>query len=386
MNHLGRASPDRWSIFCRVVDNFGDIGVCWRLARSLAAHHGKHVNLWVDDLAVMQRLRPDLSKHHDAQQLDGVWIRQWLPPFGPVSEDGVVIEAFGCDLPDEVLARMADRARAPVWIDLEYLSAEEWVEGCHRLPSPHPRLPLKRYFFFPGFTAATGGLLREPDLLARRDAFQASPTARSTLLSSLLGREFPSDVLAVSLFTYEQPRLGSLLRCWAKAGRPVALLVPEGRVVADVARHLGRDQLQAGDSLQVDSLSVHVLPFTDQDAYDRLLWACDLNFVRGEDSFVRAQWAGAPFVWHIYPQQEDIHLAKLDAFLERFLADSPSALTAPVGAFWRAWNGVGELAESWPAFGDVLPEFARHCLRWSRELAQQRDLATALIEFSETGV
>jgi hypothetical protein len=21
-----------WDIFCRVIDNFGDIGVCWRLA------------------------------------------------------------------------------------------------------------------------------------------------------------------------------------------------------------------------------------------------------------------------------------------------------------------------------------------------------------------
>jgi uncharacterized repeat protein (TIGR03837 family) len=349
-------------------------------------HHGKHVSLWVDDLAVMQRLCPTLSMQHDAQQLEGVWIRRWIPPFVPVSDDDVVIEAFGCELPDEVLARMANRERAPAWINLEYLSAEDWVEGCHRLPSPHSRLPLKRHFFFPGFTAETGGLLREPGLLSRRDAFRATREARSTLLSRLSGGDLPSDVLSISLFAYDQPGLGALLRCWSGAERSVALLVPEGRVVPDIARYFGRVGLHPGEHLKEGSLSVHVLPFTDQDAYDRLLWACDLNFVRGEDSFVRAQWAAAPFVWHIYPQQEDIHLVKLDAFLERFLAGAPPALAVPVTAFWRAWNGIGDPVASWPAFCDALPEFTRHCQRWCDELAQQHDLVTALLEFSETGV
>ena len=40
-----------WDIFCSVVDNFGDIGVCWRLARRLSAGLGQQVRLWVDDLA-----------------------------------------------------------------------------------------------------------------------------------------------------------------------------------------------------------------------------------------------------------------------------------------------------------------------------------------------
>lgn len=386
MKHFRKTSPDRWSIFCRVVDNFGDIGVCWRLARSLATHHQKHVNLWVDDLSVMQRLCPALSMHHDAQQLDGVWVRRWLPPFEALKDDDFVIEAFACELPDEVLARMAARTSPPIWIDLEYLSAEQWVEACHRLPSPHPRLPLKRHFFFPGFTAATGGLLREPGLLTQRDAFQASAVSRSSLLSAFTGRDLPPEALVVSLFSYEQANLPTLLRCWASAKRPMVLLVPEGRVVPDVARYFGRTGLQAGDALKDGSLSLHVLPFTDQDAYDRLLWACDLNLVRGEDSFVRAQWAAVPFVWHIYPQQEAAHVVKLDAFLERFLEGAPPTLASAVTAFWHAWNGMGDVAGSWPTFADVLPEFAQHCRAWSAGLAEQQDLVTALLEFSETSV
>ncbi|MBY0444112.1 MAG: elongation factor P maturation arginine rhamnosyltransferase EarP, partial [Burkholderiales bacterium] len=38
----------RWDIFCRVIDNYGDIGVCWRLARQLSFEHGFAVRLMVD--------------------------------------------------------------------------------------------------------------------------------------------------------------------------------------------------------------------------------------------------------------------------------------------------------------------------------------------------
>ncbi len=57
---------------------------------------------------------------------------------------------------------------------------------------------------------------------------------------------------------------------------------------------------------------------TDQSDYDHLLWCCDFNLVRGEDSFLRAQWAARPFLWHIYPQADAAHLEKLTAFLELY--------------------------------------------------------------------
>lgn len=376
----------RWSLFCRVVDNFGDIGVCWRLARSLATHHGQHVTLWLDDLASLQKLYPRTSLHDDAQQLDGVLVRRWAAPFDDVARDDVVIEAFACELPDEVLAAMAARPTPPVWINLEYLSAEAWIEGCHRLPSPHPVLPLRRHFFFPGFSAATGGLLREPDLLERRDYMRGDPAVRNEFLAGLIGRTPTPGASVISLFCYEQSALSALLSVWAASQRPVELLVPDGRVVADVARHFGHARLGVGEQLQDRALSLTVLPFVDQDRYDRLLWSCDINFVRGEDSFVRAQWAVRPFVWHIYRQAESAHEVKLDVFLQRFLHGAPAPLAAAVTTFWRAWNGSGDVARAWPEFAAALPQFAQHCERWTAELAARQDLAESLLNFVETGV
>lgn len=376
----------RWSIFCRVVDNFGDIGVCWRLARVLAMHHERHVTLWLDDLETLHRLCPALSPQDDAQQLEGVLVRRWVPPFSDVGKDDVVIEAFACELPQQALEEMAVRRPPPVWINLEYLSAEQWIEGCHRLPSPHPSLPLIRHFFFPGFTDGSGGLLREPGLIERSTAFQADPATREDWLRTRLGRTPRADALVISLFAYEQPLIGELLRRWAEGDRTIEVLVPEGRVLPDIARHFGRNELPVGACVQDGALTLNVIPFSTQDDYDRLLWACDLNFVRGEDSFVRAQWAARSFVWHIYRQPEDAHLVKLEAFLDLFLADAERSVAEAVAGFWRAWNGMGDAAAAWPAFAAVLPAFAAVCRTWSQAQATRQDLATALLEFSETGV
>ena len=54
------ARPD-WDVFCRVIDNFGDIGVCWRLARQLAGDFALHVRLWVDDFDSFWLLCPELD-------------------------------------------------------------------------------------------------------------------------------------------------------------------------------------------------------------------------------------------------------------------------------------------------------------------------------------
>jgi hypothetical protein len=43
----------RWDVHCRVIDNYGDAGVCWRLSRQLAAEHALDVTLWIDRLATL---------------------------------------------------------------------------------------------------------------------------------------------------------------------------------------------------------------------------------------------------------------------------------------------------------------------------------------------
>lgn len=378
-----RALP-RWDVFCQVVDNFGDIGVCWRLARQLAGEFCIHVRLWVDDLASAARLIPGLDSQAAVQHQEGVAIHRWEPDFSDEQAADVVIAAFACPLPDVYKRAMAARKQRPVWINLEYLSAEDWVAGCHGLPSPQPGLPLVQHFFFPGFDAASGGLLREADYAARQAAFDPDAWWQTRV-----GMPRPLDALTVSLFAYENPGLAPLLDVWARGARPVVCLVPEGRVLADLAAWSGQPGLKAGDGLQRGALRLQVLPFVPQQAYDELLWACDLNFVRGEDSFVRAQWAAKPLVWHIYRQEEEAHMVKLEAFLARQGAGLDSAARNAQEAFWRAWNGseggMG-VAEAWPALEAALPRLAAHGQAWAREMEALGDLASGLLKFCKLAV
>jgi uncharacterized repeat protein (TIGR03837 family) len=247
---------------------------------------------------------------------------------------------------------MAARTRAPVWLNLEYLSAERWVAGCHGMASPHPRLPLVKHFFFPGFAPATGGLLREHDYDAQHQAFDVQAFREEFGLPPK-----SPDELTISLFSYENPGLPELLRAWSSASQPIRLLLPGS---SEAARTTGK-------------LSVHPLPFLPQARFDELLWACDVNFVRGEDSFVRAQWAAKPFVWQIYPQTDAVHLKKLDAFL----AIHPCG--AALRSFWHAWNGQG--APDWTGFSAGLPGLAAPMQEWAGTLAARPDLASQLVQF-----
>lgn len=369
--------PFSCDIFCNVIDNYGDIGVSWRLARQLTNEFGLEVRLWVDDLSSFSRLCPDADATLEIQRCRGVEVRLWGASFADVQPAEVVIDAFGCALPEAYLAAMAEVAGQALWINLEYLSAEGWVEGCHKLPSPRP--PLTRYFFFPGFTKKTGGLLLERDLLARRDAFMSDPLQQQGFWESV-GMEMPSaNTLKISLFAYENAALAGLFDAWANARQRVLCLVPEGRILPQVLHYFG-DENGAGRSFSRGNLTVRVLPFVAQEDYDTLLWACDLNFVRGEDSCVRAQWAGKPFVWQIYPQHDAVHWQKLQAFLDRYGAPLSPAATQALQGFWRAWNDEGNARLEWDALADVLDELNVRAMAWAHELAENT-LALNLLDF-----
>lgn len=368
-----------WDIFCSVVDNYGDIGVTWRLARQLAAEHGVTVRLWLDDLGAFARLCPQADRHAAQQSRQGVDIRQWPLPWQPVQPADVVIEAFACELPAAYVAAMAARPQKVLWLNLEYLSAEDWVEGCHGLPSLQSN-GLQKFFFFPGFTAGSGGLLRERDLLDQRRAFQADPQARTAFLQGL-GVAPIAGARLVSLFAYENRALASWLEALAADTRVTQLLVPEGRILADLQAWLGCAALVAGDRQQRGQLHVEVLPFVEQEQYDRLLWSCDFNAVRGEDSFVRAQWAGRPLLWHIYGQEQNAHWDKLEAFLALYTQGLSPSASAALEGLWRAWNAGESMGASWQALLQVWPELAEHAERWCLQRASQADLAEALVEF-----
>ena len=362
-------SAEAWDIFCNVIDNFGDIGVSWRLARQLANEYGFDVRLWVDDLASFCRLCHE-ARMTEIQHCRGVEVRHWMPNFHQVEPGDVVIEAFGCRLPESFLEKMAGMERQPVWINLEYLSAEDWVRDCHLMPSPHP--PLVKYFFFPGFTPDTGGLIIERDLLARRDAFQGDRQSLDMFWKAHGGK--PEGVFVVSLFGYENAALDGLLHAWSDGVDKILCLVPEGRIAAQVKSDLNFE----GWRFLRGNLEVRIIPFVPQEQYDLLLWACDINFVRGEDSFVRAQWAGKTFVWQIYPQDDGVHLKKLEAFISRYGAPSPAA--DALHRFWLAWNGTGDAGVAWKDFLNFRPDLDAHARKWAEKMSQN-NLVQNLLDF-----
>ncbi|MDR3590552.1 MAG: elongation factor P maturation arginine rhamnosyltransferase EarP, partial [Negativicutes bacterium] len=261
----------------------------------------------------------------------------------------------------------------------EYLSAEDWVEGCHGLPSPQGNR-LQKFFFFPGFTGKTGGLLRETGLIERRRAFQGDSMARQAFLHTL-GVTHQPDARLMSLFAYENTGLADWLEVMAGDARATHLLVPQGRILGDVQRWLGVEALPVGAIHERGALTVQILPFVRQDDYDRLLWSCEFNAVRGEDSFVRAQWAGQPLLWHIYEQEEYAHWEKLEAFLARYTDGLTPPAAQALTALWRAWNQGQPSGQSWRGVVEHWPELAVHAQNWCDRLAAQPDLAAALVQF-----
>ncbi len=367
-------------LFCTIIDNFGDIGVCWRLAQQLRQEHQLTVRLWVDDLTSFARLLPALNVQLAEQTIYGIEVRHWIDhATNNISPYDVVIEGFGCRLPESYLQKMATRTPASQWLNLEYLSAESWTLSCHSLPSAHPTLPLQQYFFFPSFSAQGGGLLREHDLLQRRDAFQADVSLQQQFWQQL---GYPHALQAdyrLSLFAYENAAVPALLAALSQQQQNCFLAIPEGRVLANVYHWLGKT-LAVGDCVTIGTLTIAVIPFLLPDDYDRLLWACDLNIVRGEDSFIRAHWANRPLLWHIYPQQENAHLVKLEAWLETMQVAVPELPEAYLDA-QRAWNREETSIAYWRQLLQICADARIHHQRFIDSLSRQTDLATRLIDF-----
>ena len=362
----GRAA---WDLFCRVVDNYGDVGIAWRLAKQLAADPRSSVRLFVEGSDSFARIEPRLDPHRHRQTLDRIDIVRWSTndvAFESVA--AVVVELLGCGLPPRYLEAMAREAGPPVWIDFEHLSAEPWVADFHGLPSPQPRLPLVKHFFYPGFGSRTGGLLIEPALAERRAAFLADPAA-ATALWHRLGVPPPVEgEVRASLFAYDDAPVDALLAALSIDERRWSIVVPAGVPGAGTETR--------------GSPAVMKVPFADQDTYDQLLWACDVNFVRGEDSFVRAQAAGRPFVWQIYQQAERAHLAKLDAFETAYEADLPIPVAAAQRALWSAWNDPSiELRPALHSWLDDQRTLRSHAERWRLRCSAAPLLIDRLLAF-----
>jgi len=369
----------RWDIFCQIVDNYGDAGVCWRLARALSRLSSSSVNnvecddsrirLFCDDLNVLNVIAHGDAVGHGASL--GIEVLPWSAAESPAilaSVGDVVIEAFACHLPKPYIEAMVQKTsqktspKPPIWINLEYLTAEAWADDMHLMPSPQNN-GLNKYFYFPGFTPKTGGVL-----LGDWDEVTSNSLNISKSLSSAFESCRPKSK-RISVFHYKQAPLDA----WLDSVNQAALAHGEMVDVFLCADQNVSAATQTSFSLADSAVKLIQLHFIPQEDYDYLLSVCDINLVRGEDSFVRAQWASKPFIWDIYPQSDLAHEVKLNAFLERYF-EGVSAEFRAIGISAMKW---GPASDWWPH----LSTWTSHSEAWRQKLMGLGHLEGKILDF-----
>lgn len=345
-------------LFCRVIDNFGDIGVAWRLARLWAAH-GAQVVLWHDDEKSANQLIQN-------EQIDNVRLMRWDDDIDRAigreaarQMPSCVVEMFACDLPDAALAVV--RERRLLWLNWEYLSAEAWAQNWHGTLSLQSD-GTRKYFWLMGFSQESGGLLHEADYRERAILMQQDAAQNALLRRLRLPEAWLTDAWAAErwfCFAYDSAIWARWLRLWAEADvRRECWLA--GHQIADALRRAGAIPEMAlreiGDVWQCGNVRLVRIAFVAQCELDAVLQVADGAIVRGEDSFVRAQLAGKPMIWHIYPQDEMAHAVKLHAFWQQ-VYPRDAAWSAAHALLSDALNGVmaaddADMAAAWRSLSD----------------------------------
>ncbi|MCD8340060.1 MAG: elongation factor P maturation arginine rhamnosyltransferase EarP [Burkholderiales bacterium] len=357
-------------IFCDVIDNYGDAGICWRLSRDLVKSRGWSIRLFINNLQTLSELVPSVSPHLASQNVDGIEIEMW-DHSQKAEPSQIVIETFGCRIPESFEKKIARSPLKPVWINLEYLSAEDWIEGFHCLPSLHPQLGYEKFFFYPGVTKRTGGMIIENDLIGRQKDFEKDKEKFLLSLNADPGSEFNFFV-----FCYPYSHLNLLKDALIADGRPVQLLLAAGKASDELEKLL----VEVSTSIKVVRL-----PMIAQSHFDELLWSCNTLIVRGEDSFTRAQLSAVPFIWTPYAQEQSIHLGKLKAFCEKYRKFEPDD---SIGNLWESinfsWNqGLPEFVPLWAKWRNNLSVLEKWAETWRNHLFSLQSLTINLCNFIE---
>ena len=362
------AKPFTCWLFCTVIDNFGDIGVSWRLAQELRQRLGWQVHLWLDNLAALQAIAPDVPAALPCVH-QGIRLHAWQEArhadLDNAPAPDLLIETFACTLPPDVHAVI--QAHRPVWLNWEYLSAEDWAIRTHTMPSLQAN-GCEKYFWQMGFVPESGGLLREADYVEQMDAFKQrlpenTPSLKTAALH-IFAFGYAGDVWPKWATALAEQEREIVLHC---AGKPLQTsLSAWGNVSGSLKTENSND---APPTRTLGSLKIINQDFVPQARFDRALWAADVLIVRGEDSFVRAQLAGKPFFWHIYPQAEAAHLDKLAAFWHthhRHAAPTAADLTHP------------QRRQHWHTLLDHLADWQHSARAWQQYLLSQSDAVSRL--------
>ena len=357
--------PTGIDIFCRVIDNFGDAGVLWRIARELKKS-GYAVRFIVDEPETLARLAgfeaqtptPALGEKTGITVFR--WERSWDEGACPLSPSEVVIEGFACRLPPAFELAMAEQKRPPLWINVDYFSAEDWVDSYHGQVSIHPQLGLKKYFFFPGVSPNSGGLTIEKDYLEQEKRYGG--TAR---------RE--GEPFRVFFFAYPYGPIKELALAFLQCTAPLTVSCAMGGA--------GQKLFECLSKPHSESVCASRLSFVEQERFDRLLWNNDILFVRGEDSVARAMLSGKPFIWHIYHQDDGAHRTKLEALTEKMRPYFDDATLFELWSRFQYEYNEGRVdAVAWKALLQGYPDWAQSTLRWRQRLFETGSLTSKLSE------
>ncbi len=356
-------------LLCRVVDNYGDIGLVYRLARALSeATPALRLRIIVDDLPAFAQLAPGIDPARDLQFYRGWTVVRWnpsgaaevaataaaavatgaaggrSPSAGSEAPAAVrelflaerprhLIECFACGRPDwfeEILFDPSDPVTRHI-VNLEYLSAETWVDEVHRMPSLTRSPLVKKYMFMPGFTERTGGLVVDRGFARSLEALRGGSSRREArrILAGRIGVDLPgkSSGAGIAGESRDEPEVPAEDRFWITV---FSYERDYSRIVADLAAFdaatpllvlaaAGRSQACFLDAWRSagSPFPVAPLPFLPQEPWDEVLLASDFSIVRGEESLARAALSGRPFLWHAYVQENAHQLVKVRALLDR---------------------------------------------------------------------
>ncbi|HUW41406.1 MAG TPA: elongation factor P maturation arginine rhamnosyltransferase EarP [Rectinemataceae bacterium] len=378
-------------ILCKVVDNFGDIGVAYRLAKALTdLDPSLALRLHVDDLVAFHALCPEVEPGREVQVVRGWTVLRWNADWAGLRErpPRAVLECFACGRPErfeEILYDSADPEPRYV-VNIEHLTAESWAADFHLLPSATRSGLVRKWMFMPGFSEGTGGLIidrrfreaRESALaLDGRAGGRAEGRARladelaalgATLgAAATTGAGGGATALGAAAAPGAEGSATALGAAAAPGAEPARAMLRDlagrrwvsvfsyerdyGRVVEDLAaadRERPLAALAAAGRSQACFLAaweaagrpfpVLVLPFLPQEVWDEVILASDFSIVRGEESLARAALSGRPFLWHAYLQDGKHQLVKVRALLDRLRPQFGAADFGPVEEAFLAFN------------------------------------------------
>lgn len=304
-------------IFCEIIDNYGDIGVVYRTAKELQKIFPKSkIRVFLNRLDEFKKINSQVLDL-PSQNIDGIehitfdYLRDNA---NELLTAQVIIEAFGCQIPEEYMEIAYDNSE--LLINLEYLSAEDWIEDFHLQSSPLGRGKLKKVFFMPGFTEKSGGVIADSNYLERiQRVLENKEFYEKKYLSDIEDRE---NKIVGTLFSYEK-NFTPLLEDLKKLDKDVVILAMGEKTQDSLRKILKNFSIEDfRNSLKYGKIEIRFLNFLNQEEYEELINIVDFNFVRGEDSFIRAVLTGKPYMWHIYCQEEYAHMDKIEEFLDKY--------------------------------------------------------------------